>query len=342
MSDKTYGDYVFEGEMHLPVGKANSGFMLRGQEAKNKVFGYQAEVDPTDRKWSGGLYDEGRRQWLNPLKDQPEVQDALKKTDWNKYRIVCEGDHLQIFLNGVQTTDYYDPVDLIGRIGLQHHGEKDQHYRFRNLKVIDRGRHEWKPIFDGSSMKGWTTIGGGKWEIKDGVLVGTSSKAEPNHGLFLSDAVYGDFTARITFRLTEGNSGFYFRSEPNDSAVRVAGIQAELENSELIGGLYETGGRAWLVKPLHYFDSFAEDRQGGRKKQWAKASQPAKEGQWSTMVVSAHGDRVVTHVNDILACDLVDPKGRQEGHFAVQLHGGQDMKIEVKSIELLEKVPAEK
>jgi hypothetical protein len=89
-----------------------------------------------------------------------------------------------------------------------------------------------------------------------------------------------------------------------------------------------------LAKPLHYFDTFAEDRQGGRKKQWANAHKP---GEWSTMVVSAHGDRIVTHVGDILACDIVDKKQQKAGRFAVQLHGGQDMKIEVKSIELLEK-----
>jgi len=56
-----------------------------------------------------------------------------------------------------------------------------------------------------------------------------------------------------------------------------------------------------------------------------------------TMVVSAHGDRIVTHVNDILASDIVDPKGKKTGRFAVQLHGNQDMKVEVKSIELLTK-----
>lgn len=334
MSDAKYGDYIFEGEVRLPEGKANSGFMLRGQEKKNKVFGYQAEADPTDRRWSGGLYDEGRRQWLNPLKDQPEAQKAFKKTDWNRYRIACEGDHLQVWVNGIQTTDYYDPVDLLGGIGLQHHGEKGQLYRFRNLKVVDNGRHVWKPIFNESLRDNWTSTGGGNWEFTDGVLVGTSKKAEKRHGLFYSKESYSDFTARITFRLTEGNSGFYFRSEINDSAVGVKGIQAELENSALIGGLYETAGRAWLVKPLHYYDSYSEDRQKGRTKQWKNAH---KGGEWSTMVVSAHGDRIVTHVGDILACDLVDPQGRKDGRFAIQLHGGQDMKIEVKSIELLEK-----
>jgi hypothetical protein len=334
MSDKQYGDYVFEGEMHLPEGKSNSGFMVRGQESKNRVFGYQCEVDPSERKWSGGLYDEGRRKWLNPLKDQPSAQDALKKREWNKYRIVCEGDHLEFWVNGIKTTDYYDPVDLVGRIGLQHHGEKDQLYRFRNLKVIDRGRHRWEPIFDGTSLDGWTAIGGGNWELKDGVLLGTSSKAESRHGLLTSDQSYDNFTAKITFRLSDGNSGFYFRSEPNKSGVGISGIQAELENSDLMGGLYETSGRGWIVKPLHYFPNFAEDRQAIRKKQWKNAWDS---DDWMTMVVSAHGDRIVTHVNDILASDIVDPKGRKKGKFAIQLHGNQDMKVEVKSIELLVK-----
>ena len=334
MSDKQYGDYIFEGEVKLPEGKSNSGFMLRGQEKKNKVFGYQAEADPTDRKWSGGLYDEGRRQWLNPLADQPKAQEAFKKTDWNKYRIVCEGDHLKIFVNGIKTTDYHDPVDLEGAIGLQHHGENGQVYAFRNLKVVNNGRHVWKPIFDGASMEGWKTQGGGEWKLKDGTLVGTSSAEEKRHGLFYSEKEYGNFTARITFRLTEGNSGFYFRSKINESKLGVKGIQAELENSELIGGLYETGGRKWLAKPLHYFETFSKDRQGGREKQWKKAHAA---GEWSTMVVSAHGNRIVTHVGDILACDIVDAKQQKNGRFAVQLHGGQDLKVEVKSIELLVK-----
>lgn len=337
MSDRDYHDYEFEAEMHLPVGKANSGFMVRGQEKKNRVFGYQCEVDPSERKWSGGLYDEGRRQWLNPLEDQPEVQDALKLTQWNHYRVVCEGDRLQFWVNGQQTTDYYDPVDLSGKIGLQHHGEKDQLYRFRNIRFIDKGRSEWKPIFDGTSMKGWKVSDAGKWEIKDGFLVGTSSKTDKSNGLFYSEKSFGDFTARIKFRVLEGSGGFFFRSETNDTPAETTGTYAKLENSRMIGGLFETGGRDWLAKPLHYFDSFAQDRQKGREKQWNKAHKPAQSPGWATMVVSAHGDRIVTHVNDTLAVDLIDPKIRREGRFAVQLHRGQKAHIEIGSIELLQK-----
>ena len=146
-TEKKFKDFIFEGEVHLPEGTANSGFMYRCHVEPNKVFGYQAEVDGSDRRWSGGLYDEGRRGWLWPTKKgekkdssqayfkKPEVRDALKRNGWNKYKIMCKGDHLQVWVNGVQTTDYHDDKDAEGHLAIQHHGEKDAVYRFRNLKV---------------------------------------------------------------------------------------------------------------------------------------------------------------------------------------------------------------
>lgn len=143
VTERNFGDFEFEGEILLPEGKANSGFMFRCHVEPNKVFGYQAEVDGSDRKWSGGLYDEGRRGWIHPAKDPKssgtEFADgpgqAFKRNDWNRYRIVCQGNRLQIFVNGVQTTDLTDDTDAEGPIGIQHHGEKGQTYRFRNLRI---------------------------------------------------------------------------------------------------------------------------------------------------------------------------------------------------------------
>ena len=147
VTEKNYGDFVFEGEVHLPEGKANSGFMFRCHVKKNKVFGYQAEVDGSDRRWSGGLYDEGRRKWIWPSKKgpnkdssqdhfkKPEIRNALKRNDWNRYRITCQGDRIRIEVNGVLITDLTDSTDAEGPIGIQHHGEKGQTYRFRNLRI---------------------------------------------------------------------------------------------------------------------------------------------------------------------------------------------------------------
>lgn len=145
ITEKTYSDFIFEGDILLPEGQANSGFMFRAHVEKNKVFGYQAEVDgDANRKWSGGLYDEGRRMWfISPIKGNKESEaafraragDAFKRNDWNTYRIECRGNSLKIFVNGVLTTDVQDSVDAAGVIAIQHHGEKGQTYKFRNLRI---------------------------------------------------------------------------------------------------------------------------------------------------------------------------------------------------------------
>ena len=145
VTDKQYGDFVFEGEVLLPEGKANSGFMFRAHAEPNKVYGYQTEVDgDPNRGWSGGLYDEGRRQWfISPIKGDKESEkafreragDTFKRNDWNTYRITCKGNSIKIEVNGVVTTDVEDDMDAKGVIGIQHHGEKGQTYKFRNLRI---------------------------------------------------------------------------------------------------------------------------------------------------------------------------------------------------------------
>jgi len=320
VSDRRFGDFIFEAEVKLPEGQGNSGFMFRCHEEKNRVYGYQAEVDPSNRKWAGGLYDEGRRKWLNPLTGQPEKQAAFKPMQWNHYRIECRGDHIQIFVNGVQTTDYRDPLDVAGPVALQHHGEKGKVYRFRNVRIKDLGRHEWKPIFNGSDLTGWRAMPGGTWEVRDGVLVGTSPKDEKRHGLLLSHYKYDDFTVRAKFKVDAGNSGFYFRATPVDDAVGVKGFQAEADRTEATGGLYETLGRGWVVKPDPNL--------------MKKAYKP---GEWTDLAVSAHGGRIVVHINGQKAVELMDDPGSREGHFALQLHGKQDMHVEFKDIEILQK-----
>jgi len=145
VTDKIYGDFIFEGDVLLPEGQANSGFMFRAHEEPNKVFGYQSEVDgDLKRGWSGGIYDEGRRQWfISPIKGDAASEAAFKKragnafkrNDWNTYRITCKGHKIKIEINGVVTTEAEDSMDARGVIGIQHHGEKGATYKFRNLRI---------------------------------------------------------------------------------------------------------------------------------------------------------------------------------------------------------------
>lgn len=149
VTEKSYGDFVFEGEVLLPEGTANSGFMFRAHVEPNKVYGYQAEVDgDPKRRWSGGLYDEARRMWfISPIKGNAESEaafrsragDTFKRDEWNTYRITCKGNRIIIEVNGVVTTDITDDKDARGVIGIQHHGEKGQIYKFRNLRIKELG-----------------------------------------------------------------------------------------------------------------------------------------------------------------------------------------------------------
>ena len=138
VTKKTYRDFVLEVELKVPVG-GNSGIQFRShyekKGKKTRLWGYQAEVDTSQRKWAGGLYDEGRRGWLVPLKGKPKAQAAFQNGKWNKYRIEASGQRIRIWVNGVQTVDHKDKVDSEGHIALQHHGEKGKTYRFRNIRI---------------------------------------------------------------------------------------------------------------------------------------------------------------------------------------------------------------
>ncbi len=178
----------------------------------------------------------------------------------------------------------------------------------------------WEPLFDGKSLKGWHTIPGGKWEVRNGVIEGTSQASDKRHGLLVSDGRYDNFTVQLKFKALKGNSGFYFRAEKVEGIAGVYGFQAEIDPSQRCwsGGLYETGGRAWVAEPN------AEEI-----KKWFRPQD------WNQMSVSAHGGHIVVHLNGYKSAELNNDPGRPEGHFALQLHGGEDMHVMFKDIKIL-------
>ncbi len=176
---------------------------------------------------------------------------------------------------------------------------------------------EFVPLFDGKTLQGWHTAPGGTWEVKDGTIVGTSPQTERRHGMLLSDEQYGDFVLRLKFKSLKGNSGLYFRAERVNSPVTVNGFQAEIAPSGSVGGLYETGGRAWVVKPK------AELVNGC-----------FKPGDWNEMTITTQGKDVTVQLNGVTTAELKDDPGRLEGHFGLQLHGGNEMHVEFKDIEI--------
>ena len=193
-----------------------------------------------------------------------------------------------------------------------------------NALAAEGGPGAFKPLFDGKTLKGWQALPGGTWEVKDGAIVGTSVRTERRHGLLASDKEYSDFVVRFKFRVIKGDSGFYFRSEKVKGAVGVHGFQMEVDNSKEVGGLYETGGRAWTKRP------------GAEliKKIY-------KPGEWNQGCITAIGKNVTVRLNGEITSELKNDKGRLKGHFAMQLHGGMDMEVMFKDIEIREAKPAD-
>jgi hypothetical protein len=184
-------------------------------------------------------------------------------------------------------------------------------------KSRDNNKRKWVSLFDGKTLQGWHTLPGGEWKVENGAVVGRSDKQDPRHGLLVTDKAFDNFEVQVKYKAIAGNSGLYFRAEEVGGVVGVHGFQAEIDPNYDAGGLYETGGREWVVKPTP-----------DEVKTWYKP------GEWNTMSVRAEGDRITVHVNGKKTAELLNDPGRKKGHIALQLHGGMDMHVLFKSVRI--------
>ncbi len=146
-TERTYGDFRLEVDLRNETPGTNSGIQVRSHEnAQGRLFGYQIEIDPTDRAWSGGLYDEARRGWIQDLKENSVGRAAFRRGEWNRYVVECAGPRIRAWVNGVPTADVLDPLDVEGVIGLQVHSGSETRVRFRDLRLFDLGVRRWRPV----------------------------------------------------------------------------------------------------------------------------------------------------------------------------------------------------
>ncbi|NLO71407.1 MAG: DUF1080 domain-containing protein [Porphyromonadaceae bacterium] len=252
-TDKMYGDFILEFEFKVDDG-LNSGVQFRSnslKEFKNgTVHGYQFEIDPSSRAWTGGIYDEARRGWLYPMTYNPAGQKAFKNNVWNTARIEAIGSSIRTWVNGIQCSELLDDMTKSGFIGLQVHsiGNKELEGKtvsWRNIRILTENLNQfktsenlnikqmntiantisereakegWKLLWDGKTTNGWR---GAKldgfptkgWSIKDGILkVHKSDGGEStNGGDIVTTRPYKNFMLKVDFKITEGaNSGIKY------------------------------------------------------------------------------------------------------------------------------------
>lgn len=145
LNDK-YGDFILEFDVKIDL-ELNSGVQIRSihdpKIKEGRVHGYQVEIETSDRKWAGGIYEESGRGWLYPLTEHQSARDAWKNETWNHYRIEAVGKTIKTWVNGVPCAHLIDDKSLRGIIAFQVHSIQDEklsgkNVYWKNIKILHK------------------------------------------------------------------------------------------------------------------------------------------------------------------------------------------------------------
>ena len=278
VSEKKFSNFILDLDILVKDTSMNSGVQIRshynpaGNAGKGQVFGLQVEVDPSARKWSGGIYDEGRRGWLYPVSLNSHAADAFQLGIYNHYRIEGIGQQTRTWINGKSVAFLVDNADQEGFVAIQVHavgngGQAGKKVFFKNIRIhtlalkpaeLPEGifvvntmpnqltSYEraggWRLLFDGKTAAGW--VGAYKnefpargWVVEHGILrvLPSAGKEAANGGDIVTTAQYRAFDLSFEFKLTPGaNSGVkYFVTLQENNSGSAIGLEYQLLDDQL-------------------------------------------------------------------------------------------------------------
>jgi len=171
-------------------------------------------------------------------------------------------------------------------------------------------------LFNGENLEGWNIHGTELWYVEDGLLI-CESGPDNAYGYLSTTKYYDDFELTLEFKQeANGNSGVFIRSTVE--GTKVSGWQVEVAPpGSDTGGIYESYGRGWLIKPEKEKDK------------------SLKMGKWNKMKIRVVGDQVETWLNGTSMVSLKDEKiGQGKGSIALQIHDGGGIKVRWKNLKI--------
>lgn len=147
-SERDFADFELDLEFKIDD-LLNSGVQIRSHSSPDYrdgvVHGYQIEIDPSNRAYTCGIYEEQGRGWLDPLDDNKDAREAYRNGQWNRMHVIAEGNHIRTWINGIPAAELIDDNTASGFFGLQVHGVGDRtdplQVRWRNIMLRELNPH---------------------------------------------------------------------------------------------------------------------------------------------------------------------------------------------------------
>jgi hypothetical protein len=331
-TEQEYGDFILELDLKLDD-VMNGGVQFRSLSKPDyqngRVHGYQMEVDPSPRAWSGAIYDEGRRDWLYIPNINPEGKKAFKGVgEWNKYRIEAIGSTIRTWINGVPTAHLIDDMTAKGFIALQVHSiygqmKEGMKIRWKNIRIQTENlkpsptdncpvvnlllnnlseqekAQGYKLLFNGKDFTGFRAVHGDKmpekrWNVTNGMIEISSSDGSETGNDIVTTEQFGAFELVFDFKLTEGaNSGVkYFVNEDFESGGK-SGIGLEfqvLDDEKHPDAKMGAVGNRTLASLYDLIPSYKIDKDFKMDKRFIR-----KIGEWNQGRVVALPNNIIQH-----------------------------------------------
>lgn len=335
-TDREYGDFILEYEFKIDP-KLNSGVQIRSNSVSGYkdgvVHGYQVEIDPSERGFTAGIYDESRRGWLQDLSKNEAARKAFKQNEWNKVRVEARDESIRTWLNGVPAADLRDKLTRTGFIALQVHStdSKDPlEVRWRNLRIKEypdlwlhptekNGRELLNDSGDLSDWESAKTPGTkAEWVFANGYL-----EVKPGSGDIVSKSTFKDARIHVEFCVdnndkegqANGNSGVYIQRRYEVQILNSAGKPPA---DDICGGIYKVKAADYnMARPAGQWQTYdiwfraARFDEAGKKKENAR--------------ITVYHNGTIIH-NNVEIPDKTgggQPEGPTPGPLLLQDHGNK-------------------
>jgi hypothetical protein len=334
-TDREFADFLLEYEFKVDP-RLNSGVQIRSNSVagyqNGRVHGYQVEIDPSERAFTAGIYDEARRGWLCDLKDNEPARKAFRQNEWNQVRVEARGASIKTCLNGVPAADLRDDLTRTGFIALQVHSTQEKEpleVRWRNLRIRDLG-DPWRQPPKGAlvlldargDLSHWEHAGkpgsNVAWKFVDGAL-----EVAPGTGSIVTRRAFGDCQLHVEFSVDDndktgqanGNSGVYLQGRYE---VQILNSCGQKPANNICGAIYGVKAADYnMARPAGQWQTYDITFRAPR---WDDSGRKLENAR---MTVYHNGTRVHDSVEIPQNTGAGRPEGPANGPLLLQDHGNR-------------------